>query len=448
MKNKRPNIVIIHAHDIGQCLGCYGVKGVQSPNLDGLAGEGVRFARSFGTAPGCSPSRASIFTGRYPHSNGVMGLTHAPFNFDLNADETHLAQYLRDAGYRTAAVGHVHETSSPHSRIGYERSRSGSDEVVTSTAVEWLGEFGEDPERPFFMSVGYFAPHRFYVGEAAESSTPMCAFTSEWPKRQPDPDIDVPGYLLDTPGTRRELADLHAAVHQVDAEVGKVLSALKRLRLDQDTLVMFVADHGIAMPRAKCSLYDPGIEVTCILKYPGRTGWHGGIVRDEMISNVDYLPTILDLAGIPVPGKVQGKSLAPLLDGEAYTPRSEIFAEQTHHDYYDPRRAIRTQRHKLILNFTVTPGFMQPTQCWRPVSDAIVSPEEPRTPAIELYDLTEDPWELNNLADDSRAASVRRDLLIRLLAFLEATGDPILRGAIDSPRHAEILNLFKSKRAL
>ena len=117
----KPNVVIFHTHDIGQYLHCYGVKTVRTPNLDKFAEQGVRFARSFCTQPGCSPSRASLFTGRYPHNNGVMGLTHANFGWDLRPEEKHLAQFLKEAGYATVAIGVIHETHSGAKRCGYDR---------------------------------------------------------------------------------------------------------------------------------------------------------------------------------------------------------------------------------------------------------------------------------------------------------------------------------------
>ena len=134
----RVNVLLIHCHDLGQHLHCYGIQTVRTPHLDALATEGVRFSRSFCTNPGCSPSRASIFTGRYPHSNGVMGLTHAQFGWDLNPAERHLGQILRDAGFATAAVGIIHETGSGPRRCGYQVYRARASPSRPPLAIEEL----------------------------------------------------------------------------------------------------------------------------------------------------------------------------------------------------------------------------------------------------------------------------------------------------------------------
>ena len=179
------------------------------------------------------------------------------------------------------------------------------------------------------------------------------------------------------------------------------MAALKELGPGTNTLLIFTTDHGIAMPRAKCALYEPGVQVALLLRLPGRKGWNGGIVHKEMISNIDYLPTILELVGVPIPDNVQGRSFAPLLDGKPYPPREEIFTELTYHDYYDPRRAIRTETHKLIVNFTTAPAFMDPSQCWRPPSDVGGAAEPCRvaiTRTSSCYDLAKDPWEQNDVA--------------------------------------------------
>lgn len=449
---QRPNILLIHAHDLGQFLNCYGVKTVQTPNLDALAASGVRFSRSFCTNPGCSPSRASIFTGRWPHSNGVMGLCHANFAWDLNPDERHLAQILRDAGYTTAAVGVIHETSSGFKRCGYERHiRPALAKPATDAAIRELGEFASKPDRPFFLSVGFIEPHRLRYQEPTWPGALPGDNSFPGPDLQPDDSlgVQVPGYLRDTEATRRELAGLQGMVRHVDTQVGRLLAAVKELGLEGKTLVIFTTDHGIAMPRSKCSVYEPGVQVAFLLRYPGRSGWHGGRVLNEMISNIDYLPTILELVGVAIPANVQGRSFAPLLDGKSYEPRKEIFTELTYHDYYDPRRAIRTETHKLIVNFTTAPAFMDPSQCWRPPSD-VVTPANRAVayhPHVELFDLAKDPWEQHDVAGDPQYKEVRADLLQRLHRHLVETQDPILLGAIASPHHRRAVELLQATGA-
>jgi len=447
-ESPRPNILLVHCHDLGQFLHCYGVKTVQTPNLDRLAAEGVRFSRSFCTAPQCSPSRASLFTGRWPHANGVMGLCHANFAWDLNPDERHMAWILHEAGYATVCVGVIHETASNFKRCGYERHiPQASAKPATDAAMELLREFRDKPDKPFFLCVGFVEPHRLPYREPDWPGALPGDSSFPGPALQPDNSlgVDVPGYLRDTEGTRRELAGLQGAVRHVDTQFGRLMTALNDSGLARNTLVIFTTDHGIGMPRAKCSLYEPGVQVAFLLRLPSRSGWNGGIVHPEMISNIDYLPTILELAGVPVPDRVQGRSLAPLLDGRAYRPREEIFTELTYHDYYDPRRAIRTQTHKLIVNFTTAPFFMDPSQCWRPSSDVVVPRNRAAAyhPYVELYDLTKDPWEQNDVAGLAKYASIRASLLGRLYQHLVETKDPILQGAVTSPQHRRAVELLE-----
>ena len=444
----RPNILLVHCHDLGQFLHCYGVKTVQTPNLDRLAAEGVRFSHSFCTAPGCSPSRASLFTGRWPHSNGVMGLCHANFAWDLNADERHLAQILREAGYATVAVGVLHETASDFKRCGYERHLlPSSAKPATDAAIDLLREFRDKPQRPFFLCVGFIEPHRLPYGEPDWPGALPGDNSFPGPALKPDRSlgVEVPRYLRDTEGTRRELAGLQGAIRHVDAQFGRLMAALEESGQDRQTLVLFTTDHGIAMPRAKASLYEPGVQVALLLRLPGRRGWKGGITRDEMISNIDYLPTLLELVGLPIPEKVQGRSFAPLLDGRPYQAREEIFTELTYHDYYDPRRAIRTHTHKLIVNFSSAPAFMDPSQCWRPQSDVVVPSNHAVSyhPYVELYDLAKDPWEQNDVAGRAEYASIRKSLLQHLHQHLVETQDPILQGAVTSPQHRRAVELLK-----
>ena len=223
----RPNILIVHCHDLGWYLHCYGVKTVQSPNLDRLAAEGVRFARNFCTNPGCSPARASLFTGRRPHSHGVMGLCHGNFAWDLNPGERHMAQILHDAGYATVAIGVIHETASGYRRCGYERfvpPAAGFAKPVTDAAIGVLREFRDKRDRPFFLCVGFAEPHRLpYENPQWPGALPGDS-SFPGPKLKPDDSlgVEIPGYLRDTEGTRRELAGLQGGIHHVDTQFGRL----------------------------------------------------------------------------------------------------------------------------------------------------------------------------------------------------------------------------------
>lgn len=442
----KPNIVIFHSHDFGQYLGCYGVKTVRTPNLDKFAAEGVRFARSFCTAPGCSPSRASLFTGRYPHNNGVMGLTHGDFGWDLRPEEKHLAQILKQAGYATVAIGVIHETHSGAKRCGYDKFiKKKLAANGTPIAIEELKRLAAG-KQPFFLYAGFDEGHRLPYPKGSEPMAGLVGFPG--PHLQPDDSlgVDLPGYLRDTPGTREELAGLQGAMRHLDEQFGRWVQAIRELGLETNTLFIVTTDHGIAMPRAKCSLYEPGLQVALLLRHAGRKGWNGGVVRNEMVSNIDVLPSILELAGISIPTNVQGRSFAPLLDGRAYTPNAAIFGEQTYHGYYDPQRSIRTETHKLIANFSTAPAFQDPSQQWRPKSDVVV-PERPPTsfhPHLELYDLTNDPWEQVNLANEPKHAAVRNELARRLYEQMVKSDDPLLRGAVTPPHHEATLKLLRA----
>jgi arylsulfatase A-like enzyme len=198
--------------------------------------------------------------------------------------------------------------------------------------------------------------------------------------------------------------------------------------------VVFTTDHGLAMPRAKCTLYDPGLEVALIVGWP-----EGGIgsksVRTELISNIDVLPTLLEAAGAGVPAEIQGRSFLALLRGGAYEPREAIYAEKTFHSYYDPMRCIRTRRHKYIRNFETAfavevPGDVQQGPIFR-ANASRYSTDRPNV--VELYDLEADPLEEHNLAGSPGVIAIEEELSAELGRWMRETEDPLLLGPVASP---------------
>lgn len=423
MTADKPNILFVTSHDIGRHMRCYGVETVHTPRFDAFAAQGVRFAHAFCVAPQCSPSRSSLFTGRYPHQNGVMGLTHDYFAWDLHDDERHLAALLNDAGYYTVGTGVIHECHDP-ARPGFDRvlsDQAADANALNAPVFRFLRE--ERPaDQPFYLQVGYFEPHRTENGFGAPPDT--------------EHGITIPPFLKDEESAHEDLAGFQGAIRRLDDAFGALLDVLAEQGLAESTLVIFTADHGIPFPRAKCSLYDPGLEVALIMRWPGGP-WAAGDVVESLVSNIDVTPSLLELLGLPVPENMQGHSFVPVLGGDITEARDVIYGEMTYHDYTDPRRCIRSERYKLIVNFTAAYSFMDPSQQWRP-NTVTTHPENPQFSyhvPVELYDLQTDPLEHHNLAGADSYAVVRDELLARLYGWMQQTGDPLLDGIPTPPMH-------------
>lgn len=428
------NIVVMICHDLGQHLRCYGQHDVRSPNIDALAESGVRFRNSFCTAPQCSPSRAALWTGRFAHANGVVGLVHSGFANDFHPDEKHLAQILREAGYDTRLFGIQHESRSSE-RCGYEHIHPcGGCGKLADEFVDFIGN-RTTSERPLFAQIGFIEPHRPFPRD-------------DGVQRLPQEELSVPPYLPDIPEVREDLSDIEASISSMDKACGRIVESIRTSHIAENTLVLFTADHGIAFPHAKMTLYDPGIEVPLILSGPGIAP---STVRDELLSNVDIMPTLLELCGLPVSPALHGRSFAGLLAGTPYDPSESIFAEKTYHTYYDPMRAVRTRRWKLIANFEfapwqeTSPDYENNAKCYVEVSKALKVPYDVQYhPPFELYDLKEDPYEQRNVADDRSHRDIRDELVCSLRQWMADTEDPLLAGPMAQGAYKQRMREFKT----
>ena len=424
----RPNILFITCHDLGRHITPYGRGSVVTPALGRLAAQGVLFESAFCTAPQCSPSRAALHTGRHAHAVGVLGLTHGDFGWDLDEGEKHLTERLHDVGYETALFGVQHVTSRPE-RLGYDDVFPTERADRMGTAVrEYLAS--RDSEKPFYVEVGFFEPHRPYDWQGVEPDTSQ--------------GVTLPPYLPDLPEAEVDVAALQGAVGMLDTGVGILLESLDGLGLAENTWVIFTTDHGLAMPRAKCTLYDPGIETALLMRWPGG-GIAGGKRYTELVSHVDMVPTVLERLNLPHPGNLHGQSYAGLLRGDAYTPRDALYAEKTFHEIYDPMRAVRTATHKLILNFETgtrldVPEDVRRGPLYRAMLDSIL---QIKRPGVELYNLENDPDEQNNLAGRERVGGLEQALTEKLAAWMRDTDDPLLQGPVPSPHYRRTVNLLR-----
>ncbi|TMD16305.1 MAG: sulfatase [Chloroflexi bacterium] len=411
------DVVLMTTHDIGRHLHCYGRSSVVSPNVDSLAASGARFAQAFCTAPQCSPSRASLASGRYPHNNGVMGLAHPGFDWELGPNIPHTAAILAGQGFVAHLFGGQHVSLHP-ARLGFARHHADMTGSAIASEVEEV--LGRNHDRRFYLEINFEETHRPYP--KVEGGPPDA--------------IDIPPYLPDGPEAVAEIAGLQTGIRLMDEAAGRVLAALDKAGRADEALVIFTTDHGVAMPRAKCTLYDPGLEVSLLMRWPAG-GLEAGAVLPQLVSNIDVLPTVLDAAGVEHPGNIQGRSLLSLLRGEAYEPREMIFAEKTFHSYYDPMRCVRTHRYKFIRNFesafaVEVPGDIQAGPIFRADPSRY---SKDRANVVELFDLESDPLEQNNLAGMAEIAAVEKQLSEELWRWMRETRDPLLDGPVPSPRY-------------
>jgi len=394
------------AHDIGRHLGCYGVQETGTINIDRFAEDGVLFTGFHSTAPQCSPARASLVTGRYPHGNGVLGICSPVFGFDLNPDEKTLVHILKNSGYQTGLVGIAHETMHPEN-LPFDSMEKGG------AAGEWeslASAFLETADPPFYLQIGTRDAHRpFDEVEYIEKG------------------IYVPAWLEDTEEARTEFAGFQGAINRLDAGIGTILDTLDRNGKGDDTIVMIFSDHGIPFPRAKHSLYEPGCTAAAIIRWPAR-GWSGGKSVDTLLSGVDVLPTLLEALDLEIPSSVQGRSFLALLDNDGDLERKEVFLEQNFNAWTDTSRAIRTKRYKLIANFSPGRGFSDSSQTWRPATKVSFLANAARTyhPPFELFDLEDDPLETTNLSGNPEYDEIESNLKARLWNWMRRTEDPLM----------------------
>ncbi|MDQ3813159.1 MAG: sulfatase-like hydrolase/transferase [Armatimonadota bacterium] len=407
----RPHILWISLEDTSPRFGCYGDTLARTPHIDALAASGCRFPHAFATTGVCAPSRAAIITGMYSTAIGThhMRTTHPqqPTRFPpYSAVVPHyvrcFTEYLRAAGYYCTNNEKTDYQFAPPFTAWDECSRQ----------AHWRNR--RDPQQPFFAVFNPTVTHE----------------SGMWPKEnerlQTDPDaVELPPYLPATPVTRRTLARHYDNLARADEFVGEILAQLEADGLAQNTIVFLWSDHGEGLPRGKRWPYDRGLRVPLIVRWPGHIT--AGSVCDDLVSLIDLGPTVLSLTGVANALHLQGR---PFLGPQKTTPREYIFATRDRHDEaYDMVRAVRDRRYKYIRHFRPDLPYLlwipyrnrHPImqEMWRlhlagELSGAQTLMFAPRPPE-ELYDLENDPWEINNLAGDARYAAE----LARLRAVLE-----------------------------
>jgi arylsulfatase A-like enzyme len=449
-QGRPPNLLVFMTDDQRQdTMGVYGNTILRTPHMDRIATEGVRFTESFVTNSLCAPSRASLLTGLYSHAHGVVSNGGGPLYYNqpgLREAEITYPEALQQAGYHTGLVGKWHLRSQPtgfaysvyFGRPSYYRDpemiangasvtmRGHADDVVGDQALAFLRRRPVD--RPFCLLCHFISPHRAWIPaerfahafDDVEIPVPRTfedrlAGRPEALRRAEMAVADMPdfrnrGVSPDLPPAERKRLNLQHLVKNyyrtllsVDENVGRVLQALDEATLADNTVVIYTSDNGFFLGEHglfdKRLMYEPSIRVPLLVRYPARIPPR--VDSTNMVLNVDLMPTILELAGVPVPAAVHGRSLTPLLAGRSVPWRDDFLYE-----YYEypaehcarKNRGIRTHRWKLI-------HFWEQPEEW------------------ELYDLQTDPDEMNNLAYRAEHASRRRSLELRMNQLRAELGD-------------------------
>lgn len=439
-KAEKMNILLITADDLGLQLSCYGDSYIETPQLDSLAESGVKFRTAYVTQASCSSSRSSMLSGLYPHTTGQIGLANAGFTLDPSQVGKNLPRYLKEAGYRTGILGKLHVAPEDSFPFDY-RPRGVHTRDVRLVAEKAAQFLTDDVTDPFFLMVNYSDPH-FY--KDAKTNGPI--FPAQWMGIPEDPIADdtVPGWDFqgfDEPIARKRVSNYYNTIKRLDVGVGMLLAELEKSGHADNTLVIFLGDHGPPFNRGKTTCYESGLRVPFLVRWPGVS--ESGIESESLVSAVDIVPTILDAADVEAPHAFHGASLRPTLT-KSESPdgwRETLVGEFHFHGNspFFPRRAITDGRYKLIHNLlagSAKPGsrvdadptgkFAEEDKYRDTVAgEAFRRYSDP--PEWELYDLESDPIEFVNLADDPEHAGKLKKLKTALLDWRKETDDPLLK---------------------
>jgi len=423
--SNRPNILWVLSEDISPDLSCYGTPLVQTPNLDRLAGQGIRFTNAFTTAPVCSASRSAMITGMFQTTIGAHNhRSHRDDGYKLPESVKMITEYFRQAEYytanvKTAAPG-VNGTGKTDFNFTYKNAFDGSDWNQRKAG------------QPFFAQLSISMTHR----------------GAHWKKvRQMldnpvDPDkVKLPPYYPDHPVAREDWATYLDSIQVMDGYMGKILKRLDDEGLTDNTVVIFIGDHGRCHVRGKQWLYDGGIHIPLIVRWPGKL--RAGQVCDDLVSTIDISATILKIAGAELPKHIEGKVfLEPDRNG-LWKPVANheyiIAARDRCDETVDRIRCVRTKQYKYIRNFMPERPYTQKNNYKEtsypmlnlmkelhaqgkltPVQELFMVP---RKPDEELYDIRKDPYEINNLAASPEHQQTLKQMRRILDKWIKDTGD-------------------------
>ena len=451
----RPNVLFILAEDQGAHLGALGTAGLETPQIDDLAGRGMLFTQAFTVYPVCSASKASLYTGRHPHEHGLRGNTanlFKPADEVTPEDRTHplydrlrvgdghptLIELLHAAGVTTAITHKLHVL--PNEKFPFDRYQRRTTAEDVAGLIEALSS-----DAPWFLMLNLKGAHRPFRN-------------SDETRIGVNPDeVSLPGHLPDTPAVRQDWAEYLDAIERTDALVGVALRALEATGQREHTLIIYTSDHGPAFQRGKMSLHDLGVRVPLVVAGPGV---QAGLRSDALVSSIDLMPSLLDVFSLPSVPSLEGRSLWPLLEGRLDSePPGHVFAEIDHqvdrHEHGMRERSAFDGQYRLIWRDDGRKPRSVNADIWwwkqwrnrtyqETVNRRAEFPDAFRwlrwidtgrlqgvAPTRELYDLAADPHELVNLAGESEHHATLQRLETALRSHARTTGDDAFDGMAD-----------------
>ncbi|HUX56467.1 MAG TPA: sulfatase [Bacteroidales bacterium] len=417
----QPNILLFIADDCTfRDLGCYGGINVETPNIDRFAKEGMQFTRCFQAAPMSSPTRSCLYTGIYPVKSGAY-----PNHTFVKPGTKSIVQHLSPAGYLTALLGKTH--ISPKEAFPFNYLGDPGDELDFDKMDQFLAETIQK-KQPFCLYVCSHQPH--------------APFTQGDPSKFDSEKIQLPPYFVDTKETRNEFVKYLAEINYMDLEFEKCLELLDKYGLSENTIVIFTSEQGNQFPFAKWTCYGNGLQTGFLVRWPGII--KPGSKSDAMIEYVDVAPTIIEIAGLKVPEVIEGKSFFPVLIGKKNTHKNYVYGIQTTRgiisgsDFYGIR-TVRSESYRYILNLTPEATFNNIVtnsvgtggtfyRSWIAKADTdyfaknLVYKFQHR-PGEELYDIVNDPLEMNNIAYNPQYSKIKKELKSRLSKWMIQQGD-------------------------
>jgi N-sulfoglucosamine sulfohydrolase len=432
---QRLNIVLITADDMNfDSSDVYGGP-VQdlTPNLDRLAGDGMRFHYAYSTVAVCQPVREIMHTGLYPHRNGAMGF------FPLKPEVRTLNQQLHDAGYLISMIGkNPHYQPAENFCVDFTETRISRHPSQLAAATRKFVAQARDQQKPFFHHVNCTDPHRPFIGAGSASDLAGGEPPSRWIK--PEEITRLPGFLEELPDVRREVTCYYTSVRRLDDCVGAVLQGLKDAGVEDNTLIMFYGgDHGMAFPFAKSNDYENSSRGALIVRWSGVIQ-PGGVDRDHLVSTLDFTPTLLEAAGLPALPHLDGRSFAPVLKGGKLPGWDRVFTFYNANSagQWFPMRCLRTKDRSYIWNAWSDGQKTYRAEnmgglTWKALLAAAATNAaiKARTELYlhrvpeEFYDMTNDGCERRNRIDDPARQAEIQAMRDELLALLRRTGDPL-----------------------